>query len=166
MSKQFCRKDSTIHGVGRLAKVLCDGLSLKGIGEALCIGAAGLFWWPYTGDHVGTHPLHGREFASIPLATGRRGLLSQALGIAALAYKTRGVVDPPEPRGEQQALPTPMVDIPIRGRHDDNDPPPRLEQEHLCIVGGNACEGPGGLAAVRWRGTMVVEQWVCLKPYE
>jgi hypothetical protein len=59
MSKQFCRKDSTIHGVGRLAKVLSDGLPLKGIGEALCIGAAGLFWWPYTGDRVGTHPSTG-----------------------------------------------------------------------------------------------------------
>src|SRR2546430_8129309 len=59
MSKQFCRKDSTIHGVGRLAKVLCDGLSLKGMGEALCIEAAGLFWWPYTGDRVGTHPYTG-----------------------------------------------------------------------------------------------------------
>jgi hypothetical protein len=59
MSKQFCRKDSAIHGVGRLAKVLCDGLSLKRIGEALCIGTAGLFWWPYTGDRVGTHPYTG-----------------------------------------------------------------------------------------------------------
>ena len=59
MSKQFCRKDSTIHGVGRLAKVLSDGLSLKGVGEALGIGAAGLFLWPYPADRVGAHPYTG-----------------------------------------------------------------------------------------------------------
>jgi hypothetical protein len=59
MSKQFSRKDSTIYGVGRRAKVPSDRLPLKGIGEALCMGAAGLFWWPYTGDRVGTHPHTG-----------------------------------------------------------------------------------------------------------
>jgi len=55
MSKQFCRKDSTIHGVGRLAEVLFDGSSLKGVGETLCVGAPGLFLQPCSGDCVGTH---------------------------------------------------------------------------------------------------------------
>ena len=55
MSKQFCRKDSTIHGVGRLAKVLSMGYQLKGVGEALGIGAAGLLLWPYPADRVGAH---------------------------------------------------------------------------------------------------------------
>ena len=41
MSKQFCRKDSTIHGVGRLAKVLSDGLSLQGMVKPCAWGPQG-----------------------------------------------------------------------------------------------------------------------------
>jgi hypothetical protein len=53
--------------------VLCDGLSLKGIGEALCIGAIGLFWWPYTGDRVGTHPYTGMNLHRYLLPLGAEG---------------------------------------------------------------------------------------------
>lgn len=74
------------------------------------------------------------------------------MGSAALACKTGGVVDPPKRRGEQQALPVPTVAMPIRGRRDDNDSPPRLGQEHLCVVSDNGREEPAELAAVRWGG--------------
>jgi hypothetical protein len=55
MSKQFCLEDSTIQDTVILAEALADGLPLKGVGEILRVGAAGLFWWPYTGDRVGAH---------------------------------------------------------------------------------------------------------------
>jgi hypothetical protein len=55
MSKQFCLKGSTIQGTVKLAEALANGLPLKGVGEILRVGAAGLFWWPYTGDRVGAH---------------------------------------------------------------------------------------------------------------
>jgi hypothetical protein len=55
MSKQFCLEDSTIRGGVILTEALSDGLPLKGVGEILRAGAAGLFWWPYTGDRVGVH---------------------------------------------------------------------------------------------------------------
>ena len=123
MSKQFCRKDSTIHGVGRLAKVLSDGLSLKEVGEALGIETS-CNWTPRDCVTSGE-----RCYSSI---------------------QDRGVVDPPKRRGEQQVLPVPTVAMPIRGRRDDNDAPPRLGQEHLCVVSDNAREEPAALAAVRW----------------
>jgi integrase len=59
------------------------------------------------------------------------------MSAAALAYKTGGVVDPPKRRGEQQALPVPTVAMPIQGRRADNDAPPRLGQEYLCVVKGD-----------------------------
>jgi hypothetical protein len=55
MSKQFCLEGSTIQGTVILAEVLADWLPLKGVGEILRVGAAGPFWWPYTGDRVGVH---------------------------------------------------------------------------------------------------------------
>jgi hypothetical protein len=85
MSKQFCRKDSTIHGVGRLAKVLSDKLSSKGVGEALGIWAAGLFLWPYPADRVGAHLYTGVNLPRDLLQLGRPGIVSHAMGAAALA---------------------------------------------------------------------------------
>jgi hypothetical protein len=55
MSKQFCGQHAATHGVGRLAKVLSDGLSLKETGEAWCTRVAVLFVWTFTGDRVGAH---------------------------------------------------------------------------------------------------------------
>jgi hypothetical protein len=87
------------------------------------------------------------------------------MGSAALACKIGGVVDPSKRRGEQQALPVRPVAMPIRGRRDDNDSPPRLRQEHLCVVSDNAREEPAELAAGCW-GEMVVDQRLWLEPHQ
>jgi hypothetical protein len=55
MSKQLCGQDAATRGVGKLATVLSDGLPSKGVGEARCIGAARLLWWPFTSERVGAH---------------------------------------------------------------------------------------------------------------
>ena len=81
MSKQFCRKDSTIHGVGRLAKILSDGLSLKGAGEALGIGAAGLFLWPDPAARVGAHLFTGVNLHRDLLQLDAQGLCHSGLCI-------------------------------------------------------------------------------------
>ena len=104
----------------------------------------------------GCTPYTGVNLHRDLLQLDAQGYVAHAMGAAALACKTGGVIDPPKRRGEQQALPVPTVAMLPRSSHD-NDSLPRLGQEHLCVVSDKAMKSLQSSQQFAG-GAMVVDQ--------
>ena len=80
-----------------LAKALADGLSLEGTGEALSIGAAGLFLRSLTGNPMDVHLHTGVNLRRYLVQLEGLSLRNKLLALVALAHRARGAVDAESP---------------------------------------------------------------------